>query len=80
MAKALQKPSDASNFLTGAMLASASHSTFNNQQNNPTNTSETHIAQLTVNSAAKDAPGIAGDLREALANERFATQSNDGPV
>ncbi len=45
---------------------------------NSTNSAETNIGQITINTQAKDANGIAGDLRHALSNQNLAWQINTG--
>ena len=43
-----------------------------------THSAETNIGQITINTQAKDANGVAGGLRDALSNQNLAWQINTG--
>ncbi len=52
----------------------------NSSASSNVSSTETNIAQLHVHSAANNAPGIAGDIKQNLARDNFVTQSNSGPT
>lgn len=80
VSKALAK-APAPGVLSGAQgTAMASNTANDNRATTTITQSETKIANLNVYSAAKDAAPMAGDIRRALARDKFVQQANSGPA
>ena len=52
----------------------------NHRHTHRTSSNSTHIGELHVHSAAKDATGIAKDIKPALSRKLLTTQSDYGPI
>ncbi len=71
--------------LTAANLGALSQAIFAHENgakyattNNSTHSAETNIGQITINTGARDAGGIASGLRDSLASQNLAWQMNTG--